>query len=204
MNPPNRRWDNGEKSYQCSTKLKAAIHKYGWDNFEHIILEEVEESDKQSLLDKLNILEENYILKFDTINNGYNLITNGTNHIVSEETRKKLHNYTYTEEQRKRCGDSTRGKHWYTDGIVQIKRFECPDGFVPGKLSSYGKPKIVKRKRSEGISEEHRKKLSESHKGKIPWNKGKTGLQKHSDSTKQKISISKIGRRMNKETRKYN
>lgn len=27
------------------------------------------------------------------------------------------------------------------------------------------------------LSEEHKKKLSESHKGKIPWNKGKRGLQ---------------------------
>ena len=37
---------------------------------------------------------------------------------------------------------------------------------------------------------EHSKKISLSNKGKIPWNKGKRGLQKHSPTTRQKISES--------------
>lgn len=38
----------------------------------------------------------------------------------------------------------------------------------------------------QNISEETRRKLSEARKGKIPWNKGKTGI--YSEETKQKIS----------------
>ncbi len=64
-------------------------------------------------------------------------------------------------------------------------------------------------------TEESRKKLSESHKGQIPWNKGKTGIyseetrkkisdahkgneynkgKRHSDESKQKMSKTKIGK----------
>ena len=34
---PKKRWDNG-RGYQSSPKFYNAILKYGWDNFEHIIL----------------------------------------------------------------------------------------------------------------------------------------------------------------------
>ncbi len=44
-------------------------------------------------------------------------------------------------------------------------------------------------------SEEHRRRLSESHKGQIPWNKGKKGLVKLSNEAKLKMSLSKKGRK---------
>jgi len=45
------------------------------------------------------------------------------------------------------------------------------------------------------LSEEHRRKLSESHKGNIPWNKGKKLPPKgaRSEETKQKISKANSG-----------
>lgn len=39
------------------------------------------------------------------------------------------------------------------------------------------------------FSEEHKKKISESHKGKTPWNKGKS----HSEETRRKIGEARIG-----------
>ena len=36
--------------------------------------------------------------------------------------------------------------------------------------------------------EETKKKMGESSKGQIPWNKGKRGLQKHSEETRRKMS----------------
>jgi len=42
------------------------------------------------------------------------------------------------------------------------------------------------------FSDEHRKKLSDSHKGHIPWNKGKTGV--YSDEIKKRISQTLTGR----------
>jgi hypothetical protein len=44
-------------------------------------------------------------------------------------------------------------------------------------------------------SEEHKRHLSESHKGQIPWNKGKQGLVKLSKEAKLKMSLSKKGRK---------
>lgn len=65
-------------------------------------------------------------------------------------------------------------------------------------LKSYGdnhasKRKDVREKISQShtgkkYSEEIRKILSEAHKGHVPWNLGKKGLYKSSDSKKQKLS----------------
>lgn len=45
-------------------------------------------------------------------------------------------------------------------------------------------------------TEEAKRKISEFHKGKIPWNKGKTGI--YSDETRKKISNAHIGNQYNK------
>jgi G:T-mismatch repair DNA endonuclease (very short patch repair protein) len=52
-------------------------------------------------------------------------------------------------------------------------------------------------KKGVKFSEEHRKKLSESHKGKKPWHKGKTGV--YSKQTLEKMSKAKKGRKLSQE-----
>lgn len=44
-------------------------------------------------------------------------------------------------------------------------------------------------------TKETRIKMSQSHKGQIPWNKGKTGIVKLSDETKKRISIASKNRK---------
>ena len=44
-------------------------------------------------------------------------------------------------------------------------------------------------------SEESKKKMSESAKGRVAWNKGKKGIQKMSEETRQKLRLAKIGER---------
>lgn len=108
---------------------------------------------------------------------------------------------------------TTKGKHWYNNGKIQIFAFECPDGFVPGrfknskefnkKLSQVHKQKhyhwynngIIQVQAAEcpdgfepgclPTTEETRKRLSESHIG-----------TKHpiSNTTKEKISKAKKGK----------
>lgn len=68
---PQDRWRNNGKGYQGQKKFYNAIQKYGWENFEHIILytdltqEEAAEKERQLIKEK------------DSINNGYNVQPGG-------------------------------------------------------------------------------------------------------------------------------
>ena len=78
-----QRYKNG---YEHCRHFWNAIQKYGWDNFEHIIL-----VDNLSI-DMANIIEEELIKKYNATNKdkGYNMKSGGLNHIPLEETRKLL------------------------------------------------------------------------------------------------------------------
>lgn len=49
----------------------------------------------------------------------------GKTNIYSEETKKKI-----GEKSKGRC----KGRHWYNNGEINRRCYECPDGFVPGRL----------------------------------------------------------------------
>ena len=68
---PKLRWQNG-LGYRTNPEFYADIVKYGWENIEHVILEEnltIAEAEKK---------EAEYITKYDTIRNGYNRATGGS------------------------------------------------------------------------------------------------------------------------------
>ena len=81
----NRRWRNGEGYSHCSY-FYAAIQKYGFNNFQSIILKD------NLTLEEANKEEENFIKMYDSINpdKGYNLEKGGLNKNHSEETKKKI------------------------------------------------------------------------------------------------------------------
>ena len=84
------RWRNGY-GYDNGTIIRTAIDKYGWDNFSHDILHEVEEDDLETLVDSLNKLEEYEIMNRKTIvPDGYNSVSGGYNSMVSDATRKNM------------------------------------------------------------------------------------------------------------------
>lgn len=99
---PEQRWRHG-KGYKGQTKFWNAIQKYGWNNFEHIILFE------NLTCDEALKKETELILYFNSIENGYNveLSTSITNH--DEATRIKLHNAMlgkkHTEETKKHIAE---------------------------------------------------------------------------------------------------
>jgi len=46
-----------------------------------------------------------------------------------------------SEETRRRMSISRTGQGWYTDGKIEVKSYQCPEGFVHGRLR---KPKACK------------------------------------------------------------
>lgn len=67
-----KRWMNG-KGYKTQPKIAKAIEKYGWENVTHEIL-------AVGLTQEMaNTLEQFYIEKYDSMNNGYNATIGGDN-----------------------------------------------------------------------------------------------------------------------------
>lgn len=95
QNKPNRRWQNGYGYKNRNSYFYNAIRKYGWENFEHIILEE-------NLTRKEASEKEKYYIRLYNTNNenyGYNITSGGDNNF----TRNKL-----TEEQRINISNKTK------------------------------------------------------------------------------------------------
>ena len=85
-----------------------------------------------------------------------------TEHI--EHIRASLRESEKSKEQIKRLANLHRGKEWFNNGVTNILAFECPDGFVKGKLQ-------------KKIADETQKRANEARsrfgKGKHWFNNGK-------------------------------
>ena len=137
---PNVRWNNGT-GYR-GTYFANAINKYGWENFEHIILFSNLTKD-EACQKEIELIKEH---SSTDCRFGYNLAIGGEincGYHLSEETKEKL---------------------------SEINRGE--------KHPQYRKPKSdeTKRKISEAMkgikfSDEHKKNLSKSKKGKVAHNR---------------------------------
>lgn len=65
---------------------------------------------------------------------------------LSEEHKKKLSNANkgkqHSEETKKKIGEkskgntATKGMRWFNNGKVNKVCYECPNGFVPGRLTN--------------------------------------------------------------------
>lgn len=108
---PEKRWGQNGIGYKRQIYFYNAIQKYGWDNFEHIILK------KNLTLEQANYWESYYIALYHSNNRlyGYNSFFGGNNSIPNAETRKKMSQahlgYKPTEEQKKKLSISNIGKH---------------------------------------------------------------------------------------------
>lgn len=54
---------------------------------------------------------------------------------MSEAHKGKLH----SEEEKKRISETMKEKRWYNNGKINVRRTECPDGFVPGRIYKLNK-----------------------------------------------------------------
>lgn len=153
-----RTWRHLRSDSGCIA-FKNAIQKYGFDSFTTDILA------KNLTLEEANILEEQYILEYNTLSpNGYNLHTGGNHHQVSEETRQKI------SIKMKEINKSRKGIK--RDPTILEKRKQTN---LERYGTTYGRYSDINY--SRGCSEETKRKLSEKAKGR-----------KHTEETKKKLS----------------
>ena len=171
----NRRWRNGE-GYKHNSLFYNAIKKYGWNNFEHEILE------NNLSLEQANVLEVEFIKEYKSNNSlyGYNITSGGQNYVMAESTKEKLSaiftGRKHSEETKKKMSKSHIGKKHAEEEKRKISEAQKGE-----KGNNYGKK----------MSEETKRKISESSKGK-----------EKSLETREKLSMVNKGKRMSDKTKK--
>lgn len=159
---PKSRWKNGY-GYASSPHFYNAILKYGWDNIEHIILA------SNLSLENASEMEKELIAKYNLTNreNGYNECsggegTNGYHH--TEEFKEKLRNRPISEKQKLSISNTVK-KRWQ-EGVYNNREYNQTPW---NKGLTKDDPRVAKYCRKVGEfnhSEEAKKRMSESHKGK--------------------------------------
>ena len=89
-----------------------------------------------------------------------------------------------------------KGRHWFTNGNIDVFVFTCPEGFEPGRsnldVAGEKNPMFGKVGANLGkhLSSETKSKISHKNKGKKPWNKNKHySLRKRTAEERDRISI---------------
>ena len=165
----NTRWRKNGEGYKDNIYFWNAIQKYGWDNFKHEIL--FTNLTKQEACNK----EIELIAAFNCMSpNGYN------NSVGGEFTKW---NATSIEKMKQ----SLKGKTPWNKGVPMTEE-------AKHHLSEYNKNNPQKYWLGKKFSEETRKKLSDSHKGKK--------RKPLSEETKLKISMSNKGKKVTVENLK--
>ena len=204
---PNKRWQNG-KGYKRQDYFYRAIEKYGWDNFQHIIIA------KGLTKEEAEWLEIELIREWDTTNKdkGYNLTLGGEGGVPTEDVKQKI------SENRKGkcCGEDNPmfGKNprdFMTE--EEIKKWEKKMSEIMSGENHpmFGKHHTEETKQkireNQNFTEESRKKISESKRGE---NNPMFGLKgelnplfgtHRSEETKKKISEANLGREKSIEER---
>lgn len=169
-----RRWQNGY-GYNTKDQLFArAIHKYGWENFEHTILEEC------NSLTEANQREQYWITYYHTYIgdphcNGYNMTLGGdgtAGHYCSEEAKEKIRikatGRLHSTETKQKISSAITGnknpfygRHHSPETIEKIKRARA--GYTHSEET---KQKISETQKGKMVSDETRQLLSKVLKGK--------------------------------------
>lgn len=121
---PNRRWGYSGQKYTHCKKFLNAINKYGWENFDHIII-------CRTSKEKAIVLETSLIAYYKKLNMSYNLSDGGDGaESITEENRRAI-------SKRMRENHPMKGKH------------HTPE--ARAKISEAGKKRIYTEKQKEQI-----------------------------------------------------
>jgi hypothetical protein len=180
-------WGTVDDGYICSSNRMRDAYRRRPQDFKRRLL-------RTNIKDKTKVLEEEYRwlskIKIEELGEryynlssrhfGHWLMTNdyksnkhpffGKKH--SEETKQKMRGRKVSEETREKLKESA------------IKQFSNPENRKKAGEANIGRTSYMAGKTH---TDEARKKMSESLIGNVPWNKGKSGLQTHSEETRQKM-----------------
>lgn len=187
------RWNKG-KGYDTCPLFYKAILKYGWDNFEHIIL--LENLTKE----EADIQEQKYIQLYKSNKRefGYNIQSGGNDHSVTEESRQKSREHAKKQWQNEsfRIARSEQMKKLWQDENYRRKRAETIAKNPPRRVSPENRQKMLdgfqKYLKENGHpyqgkhrSEETRQKISEKMKGENNHRYGTSQTQETKDKVHQ-------------------
>lgn len=191
---PTKRWMSRGYGYRNCTYFWNAIQKYGWDNFEHIVLVE------HLSLEMANIIEAELIKKYDSNNRykGYNIEFGGRNSMLAESTKKKISKahkgLKVSDETKRKISKATKGKNnpFYGKKHSKATRQKMKENHWDCSGENhylYGKH----------LSEETKQKLREANIGENSYWYGKH----KTEETKQKISMAITGQKRTDEQKKH-
>ena len=79
-------------------------------------------------------------MQFFTDEHKLHLSESAKKRVYSEETRKKM-----SESAKKRpITKGSKGMSWFNNGVINKMAYECPEGFVKGKLKKVLQQKVLK------------------------------------------------------------
>jgi group I intron endonuclease len=176
--------DRWQKAYECltckgQTKIYRAIKKYGYADFEKVILESCE-PDCITLTER----EDFWMDHFDSIENGYNIRQAGPRGKFSEETKQKMSDSAknrnpISDETREKLSDAGRRRVWSNETCQKIS--QSKKGMLTGPMADDRRIKIQaslnsrtdtevlewKNNISRSLTGKKRKPFSEEHRRKI-------------------------------------
>jgi len=162
-----------------SSKLQRSWIKYGEDNFDFIVLEEMNSSTYQEILDK----EQNYLNILSPFEDaGYNLV---------KEVYGGLKGYKHTEETKKKISERNKHKKFSEESRLRMSKsakFKTLKEETKNKMSQSHKGKTSWNKGLK-TPEHVRSKLSKALKGRLSPMKNK----RHSQETKNKMKENRKG-----------
>lgn len=189
---PNIRFGMNGQNYKKDTHFGRAIEKYGWDSFEHIILESnLSEEDAKRREKELIESYKTYDSEF-----GYNMTLGGEGNIPTQETRKKLSRAQmgnkkalgrkYSTEQRRILSESQKGRTFTEETKKKMRNAAMGKTISPETKEKISKS-LIGNKRSLGYKHDElfKEKISKS----LIGNTRCLGY-KHTDETRQKMSES--------------